>query len=64
MLIFFSSDGEGLVCLVVAVMVVCISTIVCILLMLCWLYMYQLYIVMFMNTSNVCLRVYIVKKTL
>jgi hypothetical protein len=61
-LFFFSGDGEGLVCLVVAVMVVYNSLLVCILLMLCCLYAYQLCIVMFMNTSNVCLRAYIVKK--
>jgi hypothetical protein len=61
-LFFFSGDGEGLVCLIVAVMVVYSSTIVCILLVLCCLYVYQLCIVMFINTSNVCLRVYIVRK--
>jgi hypothetical protein len=61
-LFFFSGDGEGLVCLVVAAMVVCSSTIVCILLVLCYLYAYQLCIVMFMNTSNVCLWAYILKK--
>jgi hypothetical protein len=59
---FFSGDGKGLVCLVVAVMVVYISTIVYILLVLCCLYAYQLCIIMFMNTSNVCLQTYIVKK--
>jgi hypothetical protein len=63
-LFFFSDDGEGLVCLVVAVMVVYISTIVYILLVLCCLYAYQLCIVMFMNTSNVCLQTYIVKKSM
>jgi hypothetical protein len=61
-LFFFSGDSERLVCLVVAVMVVYISLFVCILLVLCCLYAYQLCIAMFMNTSNVCLRAYIVKK--
>jgi hypothetical protein len=37
---------------------------VCILLVLRCLYVYQLCIVMFINASNVCLRVYIVKKKL
>jgi hypothetical protein len=49
-LFFFSDDGEGLMCLVVAVMVVYSS----ILLVLCCLYAYQLCIVIFMNTSNIC----------
>jgi hypothetical protein len=54
-LFFFSGDGEGRVCLIVAVMVVRI------LLVLCCLYSYQLCIVMFMNTSNIYLWVYIKK---
>jgi hypothetical protein len=59
---FFSDDDEGCVCLIVAAMTVYSSTTVCILLVFCCLYMYQLCIVMFMNTSNVCLRTYIIKK--
>jgi hypothetical protein len=61
-LFFFSGDSEGLVCLVVAVMVVYSSLLVYILLVLCCLYAYQLCIIIFMNTNNVCLRAYIVKK--
>jgi hypothetical protein len=61
-MLFFSGDGGGHVFLVVAAATVCSSTTVYILLVLCCLYMYQLCIVMFINTSNVCLRAYIVKK--
>jgi hypothetical protein len=57
-LVFFI-DGEG-VCLVVAAMAVCNNNTVCNLLLLCFLYTYQLCIIMFI-LSNVCLRAYIIK---
>jgi hypothetical protein len=56
LVLFFSDIGEGYVCLVVAVMILCSSTTVCILLILCCLYAYQIYTVIFINTSNVYLR--------
>jgi hypothetical protein len=40
-------------CLVVAAMVGCNSTISSIIFMLCYFYMYQLYIMMFINTRQV-----------
>jgi hypothetical protein len=43
-------------------MVRCSNLTGCILLVLCCLYMYQLYIVIFINTSNACLWAYLVKK--
>ena len=60
--VFFSGDGEGHGCLVIAAMVVCSSIIACIFLVLCYLYLSQLCIRTIINTSNVCLRMFNVKK--
>jgi hypothetical protein len=60
--LFFYDDGGGCVFLVVAVAAVCSSTSIYILFVLCYLYAYQLSIVIFMNTSSACLHAYIVKK--
>jgi hypothetical protein len=61
MLLFFGK-GEGRVCLIVAVMVVCSGATVRILLVFCCLYVYQICTIMFINANNVCLLAYIVKK--
>jgi hypothetical protein len=58
-LLFYSDDKD--LYLVIAVMVGYSSTAGCILLVLCCLYVYQLYIMMFINISNICLLEYIVK---
>jgi hypothetical protein len=52
----FSDGDEGCVCLIVTMMTVYSSIIICILFSLCCLYIYQFYIIMFMNRSNVRLR--------
>jgi hypothetical protein len=62
-LFFFSGNGEGPVCLVVAAMVVCSITTLYILLVLCCLYPYQHCIVMFTKeVIHIYLRAYIIKK--